>query len=204
APGGDIRVTFSPINTKSTYQTDIPAYNLAIGGCCNSSSYIRRANNSNATKVVQSSAVESLADKNRCTYWFSFDSQTGWVSFGKGTDTSLSKALLKWQDPSPLLNLNWNGQSSRRTYDCSAGPTITHQANGIGWYFARNTTSWNSWGFVLGSNSVVRGNCDGDMSNNPAYRLCWHTGGTAGGYQCGSMGNLDNSNSWEKLIYHAM
>ncbi|CAF4961438.1 unnamed protein product, partial [Rotaria sp. Silwood1] len=98
----------------------------------------------------------------------------------------------------------WNGQSSRRTYDCSAGPTITHQANGIGWYFARNTTSWNSWGFVLGSNSVVRGNCDGDMSNNPAYRLCWHTGGTAGGYQCGSMGNLDNSNSWEKLIYHAM
>ncbi|CAF3380598.1 unnamed protein product, partial [Rotaria sp. Silwood2] len=105
APSGDIRVTFSPINTKSTYQTDIPAYNLAIGGCCNSSSYIRRANNSNATKVVQSSAVESLADKNRCTYWFSFDSQTGWVSFGKGTDTSLSKALLKWQDPSPLLNL---------------------------------------------------------------------------------------------------
>ncbi|CAF4711821.1 unnamed protein product [Rotaria sp. Silwood1] len=89
-------------------------------------------------------------------------------------------------------------------YDCSAGPTVTHQANGIGWYFARNTTSWNSWGFVLGSNSVVRGNCDGDMSNNPAYRLCWHTGGTAGGYQCGSMGNLDNSNSWEKLIYHAM
>ncbi|CAF1499726.1 unnamed protein product, partial [Rotaria sordida] len=24
APGGDIRVTFSPINTKSTYQTNIP------------------------------------------------------------------------------------------------------------------------------------------------------------------------------------
>ncbi|CAF1106972.1 unnamed protein product [Rotaria sp. Silwood1] len=55
---------------------------------------------------------------------------------------------------------------------------------------------------IVGGN--VRGNCDGDMSNNPAYRLCWHTGGTAGGYQCGSMGNLDNSNSWEKLIYHAM
>ncbi|CAF1559452.1 unnamed protein product, partial [Didymodactylos carnosus] len=112
APGGDIRVTFSPINTKSTYQTDIPVYNLAIGGICNSSSYIRRTNNSSATKVVQSSATECQAENNRCTYWFSFDSATGWVSFGKATDTSLSKALLKWQDPSPLSNLKYVGLSN--------------------------------------------------------------------------------------------
>ncbi|CAF1102790.1 unnamed protein product [Didymodactylos carnosus] len=112
APGGDIRVTFSPINTKSTYQADIPVYNLAIGGSCNSSSYIRRTNNSSATKVVQSSATECRAENNRCTYWFSFDSATGWVSFGKGTDTSLSKALLKWQDPSPLSNLKYVGLSN--------------------------------------------------------------------------------------------
>ncbi len=112
APGGDIRVTFSPINTQSTYQTDIPVYNLVIGGCRNSSSYIRRTNNSNATKVVESSAAECLAEKGRCTYWFSFDSQTGWISFGKGTDTSLPKALLKWQDPSALLNLKYVGLSN--------------------------------------------------------------------------------------------
>lgn len=112
APGGDIRVTFSPINTKSTYQTDIPVYNLAIGGCCNCSSYIRKTNNSCATKVIESSATKCLGEKNRCTYWFSFNSQNGWVSFGKGTDTSLSKALLKWQDPSPLLNLKYVGLSN--------------------------------------------------------------------------------------------
>jgi hypothetical protein len=112
APGGDIRVTFSPINKKSTYQTYIPVYNLVIGGCCNSSSYIRRTNNSNSEKLVESSAGECLAEKNRCTYWFSFDSRTGWVSFGKGSDARLSKALLKWQDPSPLLNLQYVGLSN--------------------------------------------------------------------------------------------
>ncbi|CAF1249634.1 unnamed protein product [Adineta steineri] len=112
APGGDIRVTFSPTNTQSTYQTNIPVYNLAIGGCCNSSSYIRRTNNSRATKVVESTAVECRAENNRCTYWFGFDSKSGWVSFGKGADTSLSKALLKWQDPSPLENLKYVGLSN--------------------------------------------------------------------------------------------
>ncbi|CAF4958711.1 unnamed protein product, partial [Rotaria sp. Silwood1] len=112
APGGDIRVTFSPINTKSTYQTNIPVYNLVIGGSCNSSSYIRRTNNSNAVKVVESSEVECLAEKERCTYWFSFDSESGWVTYGKGTDTRFAKALLKWQDPSPLLNLRYIGLSN--------------------------------------------------------------------------------------------
>lgn len=112
APGGDIRATFSPINNTSTYQTDIPVYNLVIGGCCNYSSYIRRTNNSSAKKVGESLAVECLGEKNRCTYWFSFDCQTGWVSFGKGNDTSLSKALLKWQDPSPLQNLKYVGLSN--------------------------------------------------------------------------------------------
>lgn len=112
APSGDIRVTFSPLKIKSTYQTDMQVYNLVIGGCCNSSSYIRRQNNSNAAKLIESSDVVCLAEKNQCTYWFSFDSQTGWVSFGKGTNTSLSKALLKWQDPSPLLNLKYVGLSN--------------------------------------------------------------------------------------------
>lgn len=128
APGGDIRVTFSPINTQSTYQTDIPVYNLAIGGCCNSSSYIRRTNKSSATKVVESTAAQCLAENNRCTYWFSFDCKSGWVSFGKGTDTSLSKALLKWQDPSPLSNLKYVGLSNYNYkinfYNIRTGPTV--------------------------------------------------------------------------------
>ncbi|CAF3933683.1 unnamed protein product [Rotaria sordida] len=112
APGGDIRVTFSPINTKSTYRTNIPVYNLVIGGSCNSSSYIRRTNNSNAAKVVESSEVQCLAEKERCTYWFSFDSESGWVTYGKGADTRFAKALLKWQDPSPLSNLKYIGLSN--------------------------------------------------------------------------------------------
>ena len=112
APGGDIRITFSPENTKSTYQTNIPVYNLVIGGSCNSSSYIRRTNNSHAEKMAESSNSECLAEADRCTYWFSLDSQTSWVSFGKGTDTKLSKSLLKWRDPSPLLNLKYVGLSN--------------------------------------------------------------------------------------------
>jgi hypothetical protein len=112
APGGDIRVTFSPTNTKSTYQTSIPVYNLVIGGSCNASSYIRRTNNSQATKTVESCNAECLAENNRCTYWFSFDSRTRWICFGKGTDTKLSKSLLKWQDSSPLLNLKYVGLSN--------------------------------------------------------------------------------------------
>jgi len=112
APGGEIRVTFSPINAKSTYHTDIKAYKLIIGGYSNAKSYIRRTDDVRAIKVVESSAAECLAEKDRCTYWFSFDSKSGWVSFGKGTDTSLSKALLKWQDPSPLSNVKYIGLSN--------------------------------------------------------------------------------------------
>ena len=85
---------------------------MVVGGYSNSKSYIRRTNDVRAVRVVDSSDVECLAEKDRCTYWFSFDSQTGWISFGKGTDTSLSKALLKWQDPSPLLNLKYIGLSN--------------------------------------------------------------------------------------------
>lgn len=73
---------------------------------------ICRTNNSCAKKVSESFAVECLGEKNHCTYWFSFDCQTGWVSFDKGNDTSLSKALLKWQDPSPLQNLKCVGLSN--------------------------------------------------------------------------------------------
>lgn len=103
-----------------------------------------------------------------------------------------------------LLTVAAMGNRADVLFNCSASNTLTHQANGVGWYFSMDAGNWNSWGFVLGSNSVLRNNCDGDMSTNPAYRLCWHLVGTVGGWRCGSTGSLDNSMSWEKVIYHAM
>lgn len=103
-----------------------------------------------------------------------------------------------------LLTLAAMGNRADVLFNCSASSTMTNQANGVGWYFSMDAGNWNSWGFVLGWNSVFRGNCDGDMSTNPAYRLCWHLIGTAGGWRCGATGFLDNSTSWEKVIYHAM
>jgi len=67
-----------------------------------------------------------------------------------------------------------------------------------------NTVNWNSWDFVSGSNSALVNNCDGDMSTNPAYRVCWHIVVTAGGWRCGATDSLETSTTWEKLIYHAM
>ena len=80
-----------------------------------------------------------------------------------------------------LLTVAAMGNRADVLFNCSASNTMTNQANGVGWYFSMDAGNWNSWGFVLGSNSVLRNNCDGDMSTNPAYRLCWHLIGTAGG-----------------------
>ena len=103
-----------------------------------------------------------------------------------------------------VLTLAAMGNRADVLYNCSASNSITRVANGVGWYFAMNAGNWNSWGFVMGTNAAVRGNCDGDMATNAAYRLCWHMVGPTGGWRCGATGSLDTSTTWEKVIYHAM
>ena len=103
-----------------------------------------------------------------------------------------------------LLTLAAMGDRSDVLYNTSASASTTRLANGVSWYFTTNTGNWNAWGFVMGGDTSVRGNCDGDMSTNPAYRLCWHMIGTSGGWRCGATGSLDTSTAWEKVIYHAM
>jgi hypothetical protein len=75
-----------------------------------------------------------------------------------------------------------------------------HIANGVGWYF--DNDSLGSWGFVRAGDTVSKNNCDTDASGANDERLCWHLN-DFGGYRCGSVENLNESNSYERVIYVA-
>jgi len=97
-----------------------------------------------------------------------------------------------------LLTVAAMGERANVLYDCSTTASCTNQANGVGWYFSSSY----SWGFAQGNDSVARGSCD-TSSTNPSYRLCWHTGGTYGGYRCGITTVLNSDTTWQRVIYHA-
>mgnify|MGYP007061239460 FL=1 len=82
-------------------------------------------------------------------------------------------------------------------YNCGTASTCINVANGVGWYFSDDY----SWGFVNGGDAVTRSSCDTE-STNSAARLCWHTGGSDGGYRCGSTMGLNSDSSWERAIWH--
>ena len=83
-------------------------------------------------------------------------------------------------------------------FDTGTGNT-PHAANGSGWYF---NGDW-SWGFAGEGDPISRNSCD-VQSSNASERLCWHTHQSpSGGWRCGTATNLNSSNAWEKIVYHA-
>jgi hypothetical protein len=78
-------------------------------------------------------------------------------------------------------------------FDCGTQTNCTHQANGVGWYFANNF----SWGLAPAGQAVNRVNCDSFAGSD---RLCWFTDGQAGA-KCGT--NVALWNTWERVVYHA-
>jgi len=85
------------------------------------------------------------------------------------------------------------------TFDTGTGNT-PHNANGVGWYYNDSY----SWGFARQGDPISRSTCDIE-GGNPESRLCWHTGGgnINGGWRCGSATDLNGSNAYERLIFHA-
>lgn len=82
------------------------------------------------------------------------------------------------------------------TFDTGTG-NVTHQANGIEWYFSE---TW-SWGFAPLGETVSRSSCD-TASTAAEQRLCWHTNNNAlnGGWSCGTDRSLNNSTAWVRHI----
>jgi len=94
---------------------------------------------------------------------------------------------------------------------------ITHEANGVSWYFSDDDLSW---GFAPGGLRVNKDSCDYDGSEvspgddpvdcevdclpEPEKRLCWHTdvNQISGGYRCGH-NDLNGDSEWERIILQA-
>jgi hypothetical protein len=87
------------------------------------------------------------------------------------------------------------GERGDVTFDTGQA-SVTHVANGVGWYFNAN---W-SWGFTNGGDQVQLNECD---VLGGAHRLCWHTVNGAGGYRCGDAAGLNNDSTWKRAVYHA-
>ncbi len=88
------------------------------------------------------------------------------------------------------------------TFDTGSGnETVTHNANGVEWYYNQDE----SWGFAAGGATVSKNSCDYDGTNptptDPDLRMCWHS--PEAGYRCGV--GSDNGgvydNSFERMIY---
>ena len=86
-------------------------------------------------------------------------------------------------------------------FDVGDLAVATHEANGVSWYFSQNK----SWGFVPAGASVNRNSCDTNGPNEPT-RLCWHMSGNQmnGGYRCGATASLNDSITWERLLYQRL
>jgi hypothetical protein len=82
------------------------------------------------------------------------------------------------------------------TFDTGNNQTVTHEANGSGWYF---NTSVGSWGFVRAGDSVNKSECDTDTSGANNERLCWHTNNS--GWRCGATQDLNGSVEFERIVY---
>ena len=92
------------------------------------------------------------------------------------------------------------------TFDTGENSDVTHIANGVGWYFnisapGENESGQNAWGFVRAGDSVSKNNCDVLDSGANDERLCWHLLIGEGGYRCGVTEDLNNSESFERVVY---
>ena len=100
---------------------------------------------------------------------------------------------------SDVLTVAAQGLREDVTFDVGRGD-FTHTANGVGWYYDDR----DSWGFVAAGQSVDRASCD-TVNTGAETRLCWHTENASltGGYRCGATTNLNNSSTWERLVFHS-
>ena len=78
-------------------------------------------------------------------------------------------------------------------FDVGRTKRPSHIAQGSNWYFSDTY----SWGFAKEGSNVKRRSCD-MAKRDKDMRLCWHTNGNMGGWQCGST-TTDTSDAWEKL-----
>jgi len=101
---------------------------------------------------------------------------------------------------SSTIALLAQGERSDVTFDTGDNLDVLHVANGVGWYF--DNTGTESWGFVRAGDTVFKSNCDVDDTGADNERLCWHLN-DAGGYRCGSVDDLNDSNSYERVVYVA-
>jgi len=119
--------------------------------------------------------------------------------------TPVSRLMLSCRPTgSDTLTLLAQGKRSDVTFDTGDTEFVVHEANGVGWYF-NNGPSDNhgfSWGFVREGDSVDKGNCDVDSSGASDERLCWHLN-DSGGYRCGATQGLNDSDSFERIVYVA-
>lgn len=85
-------------------------------------------------------------------------------------------------------------------YNCSTNINCSYKSYSVQWYFSSNY----SWRFADQSDSLTRSWCDGEQSQNPSSRLCWHTISGFDGYRCGStIFNLSiNPLEWQRVIWH--
>jgi len=103
---------------------------------------------------------------------------------------------------SDTLTLLAAGARSDVTFDTGINLDELHIANGVGWYF-NNTGDGElgeSWGFVRAGDIVEKDNCDTDDSGANDERLCWHLSDD-GGYRCGAITGLNESDSFERIVY---
>jgi hypothetical protein len=100
---------------------------------------------------------------------------------------------------SNTLTLLAAGVRTDVTFETGDNSDVTHIANGTGWYF--NNAGLQSWGFVRAGDSVDKDNCDVDTSGANDERLCWHL--NTGGYRCGVTEDLNESSSFERIVYTA-
>ena len=104
---------------------------------------------------------------------------------------------------SATLTLLAQAPSADVVFDTGDNITVTHSANGTGWY---QSGARGSWGFALDGDTVSKTSCDTDGSGANDQRLCWHTAprnAGSGGYRCGTTQNINNSALFERIVYQA-
>ena len=114
------------------------------------------------------------------------------------SDCPGSRLMLSCRDTgSSTLTLLAQGNRSDVTFDTGSGPDL-HEANGVDWYFS---SAFGSWGFVRAGDFVGKSPCDTLIIGINNERLCWHVDMDNGGWRCGATQMLNNSTSFERIVY---
>ena len=129
-----------------------------------------------------SSSVANTIENSKCT--------KGKIMLGcRSTNNPDTIQTLAWAPRDCVFNST--GADHRSTWTCE----------GTDWYFNYDGNIARSWGFVKEGDDVFKGNCDGRNTGCNDCRLCWHMTATHGGWRCGSTIGLDESTSYERVIF---